>query len=367
MVRLMRSTLPGRREFVLEVDDDGTRQLLWTFRSVDTGTELSISARDPMSRLLGMTRRATASDIELERTLDLLPNLMSMKVVVIGGGTGLYTTLLALQGRTPGLSAVISGLPRAGHRRDPKDELGALPLEDEGLCLVALAPTLRENLLLRGLLQHRMRGDAFLGIHFGSLLLQALTEIRGSQQAGLDDAAHLLQISGRILLAPELGDRDPVDGPSGTAPEAIVGADMIVIAPGQYDLDIQPVFSSPGIAQAFRDSPALKVVVTKVMSAENEESDGTTSQELERLVQVVPPPIDLVLANDPLFPERQLRAYASLGARPIVPDIDRTARFAAKVLAEPLTGLGDLARHDPVRLGERLITVGSAAWLDRVQ
>jgi len=363
----MRSTAAGRRQFVLEIDDDAKRRLLWTFRSVDTGTELSISAHNTISRLLGMTRRATAADIELERKLDLLPHLMSLKVVVIGGGTGLYTTLLALQGRTPGLNAVISGLPRAGRRRDPKDELGALPLEDEGLCLVALAPTLRENLLLRGLLQHRMRGETVLGIHFGNLLLQALTEIRGSQQAGLDDAAHLLQISGRILLASELGDGDLVDGPGGTALEAIGGADMIVIAPGRYELDILPVFSSPGVAKAFRDSHALKIVVTKVMSAENEESDGTTSQELERLVRVVPPPIDVVLANDPLFVERQLRAYASLGARPIIPDIDRTARFAGKVLAEQLTGLGDLARHDPGRLGDRLITVESAALLERVQ
>jgi 2-phospho-L-lactate transferase/gluconeogenesis factor (CofD/UPF0052 family) len=212
-----------------------------------------------------------------------------------------------------------------------------------------------------------MHGDTFLGIYFGSLLVQALTEIRGSQQAALDDAAHLLQISGRILLASELGDRDLVDGPSGTALEAIAGADMIVIAPGQYELDILPVFSSPGIATAFRDSHALKVVITKVMSGENEESNGTTSQELERLVGVVPPPIDVVLANDPVFPERQLRAYASLGARPIIPDIERTARFAGKVLAEQLTGPGDLARHDTGRLGERLITVASAALLERVE
>ncbi len=365
VIRLMKSTTPERRQFVLDVDDDRNHRLVWTFRALENGTELSISIQDPLSRLLGIARRPTLNDRELERTLGLLPQVMNMKVVVLGGGTGLYTTLLALQGRAPFLSAVISGLPRAGRRRDPKDQMGALPLEDAGLCLVALTPTLRENLVLRALLEHRMRsGDCF-GANFGTLLLQALSEMRGSEQGGLDDAAHVLHIAGRIILAAEMGEADVVEGPNAAALAAIREADMLVIAPGHFDLDTMPVFASPGIAVAFERARALKVVITTVMTAENQPGQATTSQQLETLRRMVPGPVDVVLANDPIFAEGQLRAYAHLGARPVIPDLDATARFARRVVVEQITAPGDLARHDPARLGDQLMATGAAALLAR--
>src|SRR5438874_13412026 len=141
------------------------------------------------------------ADRQLDRRLRLLPHLASLRIVVIGGGTGLYTTLLGMRDRSWDLTAVISGLKRSVLRHDPKDQLGLLPQDDACLCLVALAPTAEENVVLRSLLSHRMQSRDWRGAHFGTELLRALEEISGVRRAALDAAVELLGVRSRILVA----------------------------------------------------------------------------------------------------------------------------------------------------------------------
>ena len=354
-IRLRRPDNPNVREFLLDLDDAfGSRQR-WTLKKVAAGTELSISRPPGIARLTNLARRGSVVDRQLDRRLQLLPHLASLKIVVIGGGTGLYTTLLGLRDRSWSLTAVISGLPRSPAALTPKDQLGALPSDDASLCLVGLTPTIEENVVLRSLLSHRMESAEWRRAHFGTALLKALEEVGGSRQVALDTAAELLGMHGHIVIA--LGGSRSDRG--GDAVAALCDADMIVIAPGHLELDVIPVLCCPGVIGAIRDSRALKLVVTKIMTAEDSGEVPRTSHFVGPLSELVGTQFDVALANSRPFSPVQLRAYAAAGAYPIQADVEDTMPYARRVMTEPLAAAGDLARHDPEELGQCLVEIGA--------
>jgi 2-phospho-L-lactate transferase/gluconeogenesis factor (CofD/UPF0052 family) len=362
-IRLLRPDEPAVREFFLEPDQPGSARLRWTLRAVDAGTELVIARPAAITQLAGFGRRVSGINVELERLLTLLTHAVNMRIVVIGGGTGLYTTLLGLRDRSWSLTAIISGLPRAVLGRDPKDQLGSLPRDDASLCLVALAPTIQENVVLRSLLAHRMERRDWRGAHFGAALLEALEETTGSRQTALDTAGQLLGIRGRVAIALDTGTHRAI-APRESAVEAIAGADMVVIAPGHLELDLMPVLCCPGMITALQRTAAVKVVVTKIMTAEDAGEEPTTSHQVRALASLIGCQFDVAVANHGVLSSIQLKRYAAAGARAVVPDVEATGLRAREVVTERLSAPGDLARHDPERLGECLLEVG-AQWLGR--
>jgi len=288
---------------------------------------------------------------------------MNLNIVVLGGGTGLYATLLGLRDQTSSLVAIISAVPPPLRRRKALDELGSLPVDDASISLVALAPSLEENLILRRLLEHRMRDGGYEGAIFGTIWLEALTELFGSRQAALNEGGRLLGIGGRIILATDEGG-ERSDQPSAGAQEAIQSADLVVLAPGHFESDLRPILTTSGLADALRASRAPKVAVTKMMTAEHEQGEARTSSEVAMLIRAVPDVFDTILANEPALTEKQLASYDAEGARPIVPDVEATSRSAKRLVTERLAAKGNLARHDPALLGECLIKIGAAALVE---
>jgi len=358
-VIVLRASRASVREFVLELDGN-LRRYRWTLSEHATGTELVVTrhARLGLPHVLG--RRGIATGFELGHRLDILPHLLNMRIVVIGGGTGLYTTLKGLRDRTSSLTALIAGLTSTGPYR--QDELGALPRDDASLCLLALAARGREVVVLRDLLEHRLERAQFYGARFGTLLLEALCEMHQSTQGALDEASMLLGAAGRVMVARDGASTGAGDGQlSPSAAKAIGDADLTVIAPGHFEEEIRPVLGIPGVIEGLSRSHAPTVAVTKVMTGENDGSPATTSHEVAQLTELAPGVIDVVLANEPAFTTRQLQAYAATGARPIRPDVEQTTRLVSRVRQERLTIQGDLARHDAALLGEHLIEIGAEA------
>ncbi len=142
---------------------------------------------------------------------------------------------------------------------------------------------------------------------------------------------------------------------------------MIVIAPGHLELDLLPVLCCPGLIDALKHSTALKVVVTKIMTAQGSQEIATTSHHVRALAALTGITFDVALANAGAFTPGQLRAYAAVGAYPIRPDDDATRRYARQLLTEQLGVRGDLARHDPEQLGESLVEIGARYLLQTVE
>src|SRR2546423_12732811 len=127
-----------------------------------------------------------------------------LRVVAIGGGTGLSTLLkglkryvsvpaLALSGQTSirELCGVVTVSDDGGSSGRLRKEFNMLPPGDIRNCIVALS---EDEALLSKLFQHRFKqGSGLEGHSFGNLFLAALTSITG-------DFAEAVRLSSEILL-----------------------------------------------------------------------------------------------------------------------------------------------------------------------
>src|SRR5215470_7988620 len=135
-----------------------------------------------------------------------------LRVVAIGGGTGLSTLLKGLKhytvlpGEAPGqgpfisdLTAVVTVSDDGGSSGRLRRELNILPPGDIRNCLVAVSED--ENLISK-LFQHRFSSSGELEGHsFGNLFLAALTAITGDFAEAVRRASEILATRGHILPA----------------------------------------------------------------------------------------------------------------------------------------------------------------------
>lgn len=148
----------------------------------------------------------------------------SVRVVALGGGTGLSTVLRGLKEYVaerkrhgPGrpiadLAAVVTVTDDGGSSGRLRREYRILPPGDIRNCMVALS---QDELLLSKLFQYRFpAGRGLAGHSFGNLFLAALTNSTGGDFAkAVQTSAQVLAIRGRIFpstaqnvtLAAELG------------------------------------------------------------------------------------------------------------------------------------------------------------------
>jgi len=122
------------------------------------------------------------------------------KIVTIGGGTGSYTLLLGLKKYPVDLTAIVSMADDGGSTGRLRDELGVLPPGDVRQCLVALSDSSRD---LRRLMQYRFESGDLKGHNFGNILLSALEKTYGGLFAGVEEAAKILNVRGRVIPVTE--------------------------------------------------------------------------------------------------------------------------------------------------------------------
>ena len=227
-----------------------------------------------------------------------------LRVVAIGGGTGLSTVLKGLKAYCPPtgersqtsapsenldstpsaknligeLCAVVTVTDDGGSSGRLRKELNMLPPGDIRNCIVALS---EDEALLSRLFQHRFeRGSGLEGHSFGNLFLAALTSITGDFSEAVRLSSEILATRGHIYpsttsnveLEALLEDGSRVRGetkitaskgkirelfliPPDVEPlpqtlEAIARADLITLGPGSLFTSLVPNLLVKGIAQA---------------------------------------------------------------------------------------------------------------------
>ena len=128
-----------------------------------------------------------------------------LRVVSIGGGTGLSSVLQGLKhyaradGRGgPGLdiTAIVTVTDDGGSSGRLRREFDVLPPGDIRNCMVALS---EDSALLSRLFQYRFQsGRGLKGHSFGNLFLTALTHILGDFPDAIKASSEVLKIAGRI-------------------------------------------------------------------------------------------------------------------------------------------------------------------------
>lgn len=268
------------------------------------------------------------------------------RVVLIGGGTGSFTLLSDLKHYVRDITALVNMSDDGGSTGVLRDELGALPPGDIRQCLVALSDSPR----VRDLFNYRFEEGSLKGHAFGNLFLTALEKMTGSFAEAVEEAGQVLNITGRVepitldpvKLAIDYSDGTSLVGefqiahadfsgkprpdvrliPEATlnprAYEAIVEADLIVIAPGNLYGSLAPALVVDGVREAMRSSNAKKVYVCNLVTKPGQTDDFTVADYADEIERFVGEPfLDYVLYNSAPPAKELLDKYAKDGEYPV--------------------------------------------------
>ncbi|MBI4032776.1 YvcK family protein [Candidatus Berkelbacteria bacterium] len=316
------------------------------------------------------------------------------RVVTIGGGTGLYTLLQGLREYDLDLTAIVAMTDDGGSTGELRDEFGVLPPGDLRRCIVALSQSPE---LMKQLFQYRFERGAVAGHSFGNLFITALREITGSDEQAIEQAARLLRVRGRVLpvtlenrrLHATLEDGTVVKGetnidvpkhngdlairevslnrPAKANPrvlEAIRGADMIILGPGDLYGSIVTNLLVDDVAATIRRSRADVVYVCNLMTKYGETNGfavhdfvNTIEHYLGRGV------LDVVVFSQVRLSDAMRQAYGQERSEPVKFDRSLIRRYSAKFIRASLAARGNFLRHDSRRLARviwALIQSGNA-------
>lgn len=321
-------------------------------------------------------------------------------VVVIGGGTGLYTILSGLKNYTRNLTAVVAmsdmGDPKKYCTPRLRSEFGILPPGDIRKCLVALSD---DKSLMSDLLQYKFdEGKQLKGHSVGNLLLTALVKInKGDFEKAVNDASKILTIRGKVLpvsidnvhLCAELENGkiikqeqnveccakkykspikrlflEPKAVITKKTNEAIKKADMIVLGPGSLYTSILPNLIVSGVKDAIKKSRAKIVYVCNVMTKPGETDNYTAYDHVKKIVEYLGVGVlDFIVVNKEKAPEKLYNKYKESGARRVKADEDNNddgnslLEFGAEVVSAKLLTKKDLLRHDSDKLAKTVMNI----------
>jgi uncharacterized cofD-like protein len=327
-----------------------------------------------------------------------------LRVVAIGGGTGLSTLLRGLRrhvavpgqpeaedGAIADLAAVVTVTDDGGSSGRLRTDFNMLPPGDLRNCMVALSE--EEDLLTR-LFGHRFRsGDTLKGHNFGNLFVAALTEITGDFAQAVQLSSKILATRGRIYpattanttLVAHMDDGSVVRGetritasrrriveltldPPRPAPlpetlEAIACADLITVGPGSLYTSLITNLLVDGIPAALAQARGLRVYISNLMSQANESLGLTASEHIERIYEHTRAPIfDCALVNTAPFKPETLARYAAEGAAPIVADVERIQALGVRCIAGDFACEENVVRHAAGRVTDALLGLASKAF-----
>lgn len=318
----------------------------------------------------------------------------SQSITCLGGGHGLYQTLLAARaaGATD-INAVVTVADDGGSSGRLRRELEIIPPGDLRMALAALTGDTPDGDLWRTTLQHRFGGNGAMAGHaVGNLLLAGLAEESGNMQEALDTVARWTDSVGRVI--PVCGeplqieadvaglDDDPrvlraVRGQvavattpgavrrvrllpgrpeaSAEAVDAIMRADVVTIGPGSWFSSVIPHLLVPGIVDALNATDATVVVIMNLSPEAGETHGFTPERHIHVFGQHAPDlRVDYFLADNYVSAtegERThlARAASGVGASIVFRDVRES------------NGAGEVSnRHDPAKLAAALLEAAAA-------
>jgi uncharacterized cofD-like protein len=338
-----------------------------------------------------------------------------LRVVAMGGGTGLSTLLRGLKHyvpmrdrrkhpRTPELqenppspnararwiirelSAVVTVTDDGGSSGRLREDFKMLPPGDVRNCMVALS---EDEHLLSKLFQFRFDQGELDGHSFGNLFVAALSHITGDFAQAVQMSSQILAIRGKIFpatntdvaLAAKMDDGSLVRGetnitaskrrivelmlePATAHPlpetlEAITHADLITLGPGSLYTSLIPNLLVSGVPEALAASRATKVFVCNLMTQANESLGLSASQHIEKILQhagsTKSPIFDYALINTAPISAERLEQYEREGQEPIEADLERVRSLGVEPLIGNFVHEGDVLRHDYDRVAEALL------------
>lgn len=323
-----------------------------------------------------------------------------LRVVAIGGGTGLSTLLRGLKLRVPhagllaqpaakpliaDLTAVVTVTDDGGSSGRLRRDFNMLPPGDLRNCMVALS---EDERLISRLFRHRFDKGDLEGHNFGNLFIAALTEMTGDFAQAIRLSADILATRGHLFpatasnvtVAARMEDGSVVRGETNITasrqrivelmleppdppppPEtlaAIAAADLITIGPGSLFTSIITNLLVKGISEALATAQGTRVFICNLMTQANESLHLTASQHIERIYEHAGRPIfDYALVNTAPVSDEIRARYAAEGAEITIADIDRIESLGIQCITGNFAAEGDVLRHAADRVTTALLSL----------
>ena len=331
-----------------------------------------------------------------------------MKVVAIGGGTGLSAVLRGLKPYVGGpsraqpleprisrLTAVVTVTDEGGSSGRLRRDFRILPPGDIRNCMVALA---EDETLFTQLFNYRFAGGQGLRGHsFGNLFLAALTHLTRDFAKAVRLSSEILAIRGEIFpstladvrLKARLRDGRTIEGesritntpvpirrlyivPSRCRPlpetlAAIEEADLITLGPGSLYTSLIPNLLVRGIPEQIARSKARKVYIQNLMTQARETLRYTAADHVRALSEHAGGKLfDLVILNTRPLSPGLLKRYAAQHAEAVANDQEEVRELGVEpICAELLVEADHVARHDSRRLAQILLYLASQPHLSK--
>ena len=326
-----------------------------------------------------------------------------LRVVAMGGGTGLSTLLKGLKRyvKPPGesavgtaaigeLSAVVTVTDDGGSSGRLRREFNILPPGDIRNCIVALS---EDEALLSRLFQYRFSsGQGLEGHSFGNLFVAALTAVTGDFSQAVKLSSDVLATRGHIYPATTanvtlealMDDGSRVQGetritaspgrivdlhmvpadpqPLPQALDAIAQADLITVGPGSLFTSLIPNLLVHGVHQAVAHSRAVKVFVCNLMTEANESLGLSAADHIKAIYKHTAGHriFDYALVNRTPVSEALKAKYALEGAAQIVNDLDEIEKLGVRPIeGDYLDEAAEVARHATDRVARDLLALAA--------
>jgi len=319
-----------------------------------------------------------------------------VRIVALGGGTGLSTLLRGLKeyiaprrGDSAGhpiadLAAVVTVTDDGGSSGRLRRDFRVLSPGDIRNCMVALS---QDEALLSRLFQYRFHaGRGLRGHSFGNLFLTALSHVTGDFNRAVRLSSQVLATRGRIFpsanqnvsLEAVMADGTIVSGETRIAKsrqrirrvrlvprrvrplpdvlDAIARADLIVLGPGSLYTSIIPNLLVAGVAQAIEKSSASRIYIANLMTQPGETSGHTVADCVRAIyAHAGRKLLDWVVINNQPVSPGVARRYRLLGAEPMSADLDALQRLGLRCIFDTLLEEHGVVRHNPGRLTRLLL------------
>ena len=308
-----------------------------------------------------------------------------MKIVVIGGGTGLSTLLRGLKNYPFEITAIVTVSDDGGSSGRLRDDYDIPPPGDIRNVIAALSDT---EPLVEQMFQYRFANSVDLGGHsLGNLMLTALTDITGDFSHAIAEMSKVLKVHGKVIpsankkitLHAELMDGTSIEGeskiPSSNVPikrvflvpnnvkplpeaiRAIEKADFILVGPGSLYTSIIPNLLVKEIGDAVIQAKARRIYVCNLMTQKGETVHYKAADHVSAIYKHVGQPcLDAILVNDVDFPIPIKENYKEENAEPVLLDIDKLESMGLEVIKKNIATIqSGVVRHESNNIAKWLV------------
>lgn len=311
-------------------------------------------------------------------------------IVVIGGGSGLNMVLNGLKKYTNNLTAIVTVSDYGREETNVKKELNILPSDDIKDSIIALSSDEKK---ISKLLNLNIQSGTREYLKFSDMFFYGMKNISKDYTEAIKDTNKIFNIKGKILpvtldkmrICAELDNgmivekKDEISkivydkvtkinrvylNPSNARTtkevlEAIKNADSIIIGPGSLYTNVIPNLLVNGVSKAIKDSRALKIYVSNIMTEPGQTDNYSLSEHIDAIFEHAGQNIiDYCIYDSGEIVPEYIKKYNMQGSETVEQDIIKVKNKGIQLIRRDLAYIKDEAiRHNPDEVGRAIIEI----------